>query len=144
MSIDIFKGKDVMSGSHGKCMIDGQTFAEVFEWEATVKLERKEINLPGGQKGSKIVATSGEGTLKRYKINSNWVKKFSKLTNTKEVYFDLYLEVNDPDAVGAEAITIKSCWNSEGFSFSSKHGEEITEELKFGFISNKLEIVEEA
>lgn len=141
---NIFKPQQVMSGSYGTCMINGEVIAEVFEWTAQIKVDRKEIKLPGGQMGKKITGQSGEGTLKRYKLNSKWTTYFEKLKDGKEVLFELYLEVNDPDAAGAEAIKISECWNDEGYEFSAKHGEEITEELKFGFIANKLKSVERA
>ena len=65
-----------------------------------------------------------------------------KIAKGQKIYFELYLEVNDPDAAGAEAIRITQCWNSDGFEFSAKSGEEITEEMKFGFIAKNLQLVE--
>ena len=62
--------------------------AEVFEWKAEIKIDRKDIDLPGGQKGKKIVGSSGEGTLKRYKLNSNWTKDFMKIAKGQEVYLN--------------------------------------------------------
>ena len=140
--MNIFKANQVISGSHGTLMIDGEVFAEVFEVQIDTKIERKEIWLPGGQKGEKIVGASGEGTIKRYKLNSNWFKKFAKLAKGNEVYFELYFQVDDPDVSGAEAIRIIDCWNKEGFTFNGNRGEEITEELKIGFIATNLQPTE--
>lgn len=140
--MDVFKAKDIISGSHGTLMIDGEVFAEVFEVQIETKIERKEIWLAGGQKGEKIVGAGGEGTIKRYKLNSNWFKKFKKLAQGKEVYFDLYFQVDDVDVAGAEAIRIKECWNKDGFSFGANRGEEITEELKIGYLPINLQPVE--
>ena len=140
--MDIFRQDQVMSGSHGTISIDGEILAEVFEWSAKVKIDRKKINMAGGQTGEKITGTSGEGTIKRYKVNSAWTQKFKKLANTREVYFDLYLEVHDPDATGAEALRITGCWNSDGFEIGSKRGEEITEELKYGLQAKNISFTE--
>lgn len=140
--MDIFKANQVLSGSHGTLMIDGEVFAEVFEVQIETKLERKEVWLAGGQKGEKIVGASGEGTIKRYKLNSNWFKKFAKLAEGREVYFEMYFQTNDPDVAGAEAIRIKDCWNKDGFSFNANRGEEITEELKIGYLPVNLKPVE--
>ena len=49
--MDIFKANQVISGSHGTLMIDGEVFAEVSEVKIETKIERKEVWLPGGQKG---------------------------------------------------------------------------------------------
>ena len=68
--MDIFRQDQVMSGSHGTISIDGEILAEVFEWSAKVKIDRKKINMAGGQTGEKITGTSGEGTIKRYKANT--------------------------------------------------------------------------
>ena len=59
--MDIFKADQVISGSHGTLMIDGQVFAEVSEVKIETKIERKDVWLPGGQKGEKMVGASGEG-----------------------------------------------------------------------------------
>ena len=82
--MDIFRQDQVMSGSHGTISIDGEILAEVFEWSAKVKIDRKKINMAGGQTGEKITGTSGEGTIKRYKVKkyiemgrSNETKNFS-------------------------------------------------------------------
>nr|DAJ50050.1 MAG TPA: tail tube protein [Caudoviricetes sp.]DAJ77118.1 MAG TPA: tail tube protein [Bacteriophage sp.]DAU27914.1 MAG TPA: tail tube protein [Caudoviricetes sp.]DAX50188.1 MAG TPA: tail tube protein [Caudoviricetes sp.] len=140
--MDIFRANQVISGSHGTLMIDGEVFAEVSEVEIETKIERKEIWLPGGQKAEKIVGASGEGTIKRYKLNSNWFKKFAKLAKGNEVYFELYFQLNDPDVSGAEAIRISGCWNKEGIKFEGKRGEEVTEELKIGYIPTNLQATE--
>lgn len=140
--MDVFNAKDVISGSHGTLMIDGEVFAEVSEVKIETKLERKEIWMPGGQLAKKITGASGEGTIKRYKLNSNWFKKFGKLVKGNEVYFELYFQLDDPDVSGAEAIRIKDCWNEDGFAIEAKRGEEVTEELKIGFIPANLKYVE--
>ncbi len=140
--MDVFKANNVLSGSHGTLMIDGEVFAEVHEVKIETKLERKEIWLPGGQKGKKITGAGGEGEIKRYKLNSNWFKKFGKTLQGKEVYFELYFQLDDPDVAGAEAVRIKDCWNEEGFTIEAKRGEEITEELKIGFLPANLKYVE--
>ena len=140
--MDIFKANQVISGSHGTLMIDGEVFAEVSEVKIETKIERKEVWLPGGQKGEKIVGASGEGTIKRYKLNSNWFKKFTKLAKGNEVYFGLYFQVDDPDVAGAEAIRITDCWNKDGFSIEAKRGEEMDEELKIGYLPINLKAVE--
>ena len=41
--MDIFRQDQVMSGSHGTISIDGEILAEVFEWSAKVKIDRKKI-----------------------------------------------------------------------------------------------------
>nr|DAI55121.1 MAG TPA: tail tube protein [Caudoviricetes sp.] len=140
--MDIFKANQVISGSHGTLMIDGEVFAEVSEVKIETKIERKEVWLPGGQKGEKIVGASGEGTIKRYKLNSNWFKKFTKLAKGTEVYFELYFQVDDPDVAGAEAIRITDCWNKDGFSIEAKRGEVMDEELKIGYLPINLKAVE--
>lgn len=51
--IDLFKAHEVMSGSYGTCMMNGKVVAEVFEWKAEIKIDRKDIIFLAVKKGKK-------------------------------------------------------------------------------------------
>ena len=106
----VFKETDVVSGSFGKCYIDGRHWAEVSEFEAKLKLDSKDVLLAGGQKGKKNTSSSIEIKIKLQKVFSTETELLkSVISGMLNPMTTINVQLDDPEARGAEALAFNDC-----------------------------------
>lgn len=140
----MFQAKNVVNGSFGKLYIDGKNIAEISEFELKIKLESKDVQLPNGQKGKKNVSASGEGKIKIQKVYSY---EFDMLKNLKagllNSYYNINVKLDDPEALGAEAIAVNDILFTDEIDLMSFKPEELVErEFTISFIIKNVDILE--
>lgn len=142
--MDNFKPKNAMTGSHGKVYIDGDHWADVKAIKTDIEIDKEEVLLSGGQKGSKTTAVGGKGSMTFVKVYSREHRKFlSKVKNGQQAYFLLQMEVDDPDALGAEIFSIKDCDLEGSYSvLNAERGSLIEKEISFDYLPMNVEAEE--
>jgi hypothetical protein len=111
-------------GMYGSAWRDGRQLSEAVELSATVEINRLDVPLVGTTKqGYKTGRESREGTLNIQKIDTAWeLEIFEFLTQNLDDRrrkrdlgepalrpFSLYVEFDDPDALGYEAWHLQGC-----------------------------------
>lgn len=139
-----FKGKDVVNGSFGRLYIGGRNWAEISEFELKLKLESKDVSLPNGETEKKVVAVSGEGKAKIQKVFSEELKILENVKNgILNTYTDINVQLDDPEALGAEAISISQAnFLDEIDILSFKRGELVEREFSFGVVPSRIDVLE--
>lgn len=139
-----FKPGDVVNGSFGKVYMDGRNIAEILEFTGKLSLEGKDVKLANGETGKKNTSSSLELTIKLQKVFSQELKilenvKDGKLNN----YCDLNIQIDDPDAYGAEAIAISNCLFTGDFDILSfQRGELLEREITLSAQPSNIDILE--
>lgn len=140
----VFKEKDVVSGSFGKLYCDGRNWAEVKSVEAKLKLEGQEVLLPGGEKGNKNTSAAIEIKVTIQKVFSEEFKVLkSVIAGQLNPTADLNIQLDDPEARGAEALAFSECGFTGDFDIGSfTSGELIERELNLTCVPSRVEILE--
>lgn len=123
-------------GMYGSAWRNGRQLAEVVELTATVEINRLEVPLVGSTKqGYKPGREAREGTLRIQKIDGSWESELYQFLTQGLAErranrdagrpslrpFSLYVEFDDPDALGYEAWQLEGCllWRMQlGFSIT--------------------------
>lgn len=127
-----------IDGMYGEARRGGAFLADVVAVSGTVTIDRREILMPGSvSTHNKRGRVSREGTIRYQMIDSRWLREFmsyASLTLDQRralrdsggadpaAPFDLELRVDDPEAFGAEAITLRGVvmWSHDvGFDISA-------------------------
>lgn len=140
----LFRETDVVSGSFGKCYIGGRHWAEVSELEAKMKLDSKDVLLAGGQKGKKNTSSSIEIKLKLQKVFSPELELLKSVTSgTLNPMTTINIQLDDPEARGAEAIAFNDCMFTGDIDLGSfKNGELIEREFTLSCVPDRVEVLE--
>ena len=139
-----FKPSDVVSGSFGKLYIDGRNVAEISEFTGKLSLEGKDVLLSNGETGKKNTSSSFEVTIKLQKVFSEELKILENIIAGKlNIYCDLNVEIDDPDALGAEAISISKClFTGDIDILSFTKGELLEREITLSAQPSNIDILE--
>lgn len=139
-----FRPGDVVNGSFGKVYIDGRCIAEISEFTGKLSLEGKDVLLPNGETGKKNTSSSFEITMKVQKVYSYELGILSKVKDGMlNVYCDLNVEIDDPQAKGAEAISISNCLFTGDFDILSfQRGELAEREYTLSAQPSNIDILE--
>ena len=140
----LFRENDVVSGSFGKCYIGGRHWAEVSEFEAKLKLDSKDVLLAGGEKGKKNTSSSIEIKLKLQKVFSPELELLKSVTSgTLNPMTTINIQLDDPEARGAEALAFNDCMFTGDIDLGSFKSGELTErELTLSCVPSRVEILE--
>lgn len=140
----MFKPGDVISGSFGKLYIDGREIAEISEFENKLKLEGKDVILAGGVKGKKNTTSTLELKIKVQKVYSQELKILqSVIDGMMNIYCDINVQLDDPEALGAEAISISQALFTGDFDILSfKRGELAEREYTLVALPGNINILE--
>lgn len=117
----------VFLGTYGKVFIDGVWQSNFNHLEASVEMQKRELNLAGDpwvrhKKGP----MKGTGTISGFKVTSDMIARgFGK--------FELLSKLEDPEAYGYETITLKNVMLDKLQLANWTAGEEVTEEITFTF-----------
>lgn len=103
-----FAPQQVMTGSHGQVWIDGDLVAEVTAFKATIKLSKEEVKKAKTMsKQYKYVGYEGTGNITMNKVSSLLIKKCAEnIKKGRATVCHVVAQVDDPDAVGVETISI--------------------------------------
>lgn len=139
-----FKPSDVVSGSFGKVYKDGKCIAELSEFKGKLSLEGKDVKLSNGETGKKNTSVSFEITLKLQKVYSYELEILKNIKDGKlNNYCDINVELDDPEALGAEAIAISNCLLTGNLDILSFTKGELTErEFTFSAQPSNIDILE--
>lgn len=101
-------GKRVINGSFGEMWMDSEQVSETTALKAEITKQKTKITIPGQlATDTKTVSTEGKGTIKLLKVGSRMTRKLSDdLQTGKETVSTLVSKLADPDAWGAERISI--------------------------------------
>lgn len=106
--MDKFTASQVMSGTQGEVWIDGQYMAEVTGFKAEIKLLKEEVNQVKRMfKQYKVVGCEGTGNVKLNHVSSFFIQLMAdNIKNARQTVCTIVVKLDDPDAVGAERISI--------------------------------------
>lgn len=114
-------------GSFSKLLIDGEWQTNASSVEATVEMDKGEINVLGSnwtryKKGQK----SGSGTMTNFKVTSKMIQQgFER--------YEIIVSLEDPEAHGHERVKLKNCMSDSLSLANVTSGEDIEEEVPFTF-----------
>lgn len=143
MRVD-YTGNEVVSGSFGKVYMDGREIAEIEEFEMKGKFDTKEIKMYGGETASKNTGIKNEIKLKMKKVFSYELDLLTNIKNGKlNTYCSLNVQLDDPEAIGAEAVALNNAKFIGDIDFLSfKMGELIDREFTLTVLTKNIEILE--
>ena len=118
-----YRGRNVVSGSWGELWWDGEKLAILNKFELKTTPERVDIPGEGLDIDSKIVAVKAEGSFS--------VKKLDPRS-------ELIGKLDDPDAFGAERVSVRNVWFNEISIMSFEKKKEVDEEYKFGCTASDI------
>lgn len=103
-----FEASQVMSGTQGEVWIDGKYMAEVTGFKAEIKLLKEEVNQVKRMfKQYKVVGCEGTGNVKLNHVSSFFIQLMAdNIKNAKQTVCTIVVKLDDPDAIGAERISI--------------------------------------
>lgn len=106
--MDNFEASQVMSGTQGEVWIDGKYMAEVTGFKAEIKLLKEEVNQVKRMfKQYKVVGCEGTGNVKLNHVSSFFIQLMAdNIKNAKQTVCTIVVKLDDPDAIGAERISI--------------------------------------
>lgn len=133
-----------VNGSFGFLWWDGERIAEVLTFEAKITANREDVLQSGSTDiDSKMINLKGEGSMKIKKVYSRGVKKLlAAWQRGEDVRSKLEAKVDDPDAYGAERVTIDGVWFNEITALQFDTGQKLERELSFGFPASQLKMPE--
>lgn len=114
-------------GSFAKMLMDGEWQTNITSVEATVDMDKIDINVMGDNwTRKKRGQLSGEGTI-------NGIKVTSKMIQQGFERFELIISLEDPEAWGHERVRLMNCMADSVQLANATAGEIIEEETPFTF-----------
>ena len=100
--------KRVINGTWGQVWLDGDYVSECYACKLAAKTSKEKVYLAGQMAGdNKITNIELTGTLKLYKCSSRMASLIAdKLKSGQDVRFTVISKLDDPDAYGAERISV--------------------------------------
>jgi len=98
----------LMNGTWGEVWLDGELVSEAYGLQAKVSVNKEDVKLCRQMAvDKKMTGTSMTGSLKLYKVNSRMALAIgAKLRAGRDPRFTVISKLDDPDAYGAERITL--------------------------------------
>ncbi|MDR0268369.1 phage tail tube protein [Paenibacillus sp.] len=117
----------VILGTYGQAYINGVWQTNINKLEASVELEKRELNLVGSDwKVHKNGIKKGTGTMSGYKVTSDMIQRgFTK--------FNIISKLDDPESFGHERVELINCVPDKIQLANWTAGEEVQEETTFTF-----------
>lgn len=102
--------KRIMSGTWGEVWLDGDYVSECYGLQAKVAFNKEDVNRCGSMAtDKKVKSISCTGKLKLHKVNSRMALAIGDyIRNGKDLRFTVISKLKDPDAYGAERISLKN------------------------------------
>lgn len=134
----------VLSGAAGTVEVNGVEWFECTGINATVTANRAEIQ-DGMDIDTKVVSTSGEGTLTQNHVYSRGRAEFIRAWNSgKDLRVTIRSRIDDPDAYGeqVESTVIGNVWFNTVTLTAWARGEAGSQEIPFGFTPSSVTMPE--
>lgn len=126
-----------INGSFGEVRDEnGLWLVNVQEVNFRITTDRQEIQMSGTRRtGYKATRTSGEGTLRQFKVSTDFLERVSELMRDDtqgQFRGQLMVKLADPEALGTERCLLKAVkfWEIDG---GWRVGEIVEEEIPFTF-----------
>lgn len=129
MALDASK---TIFGTYGQLFADGQWMTNINHLEASVEVQKRELNLSGDLwVRHKRGPLKGTGTMSGFKVTSDMIRRgFNK--------FELISKLDDPEAYGFERIRLTNVMADKVQLADWTAGEEVKEEIAFTFEGYEL------
>ncbi|AHM56410.1 hypothetical protein EAL2_c11120 [Peptoclostridium acidaminophilum DSM 3953] len=140
-----FRGKNQLSGSHGKLWWNKNLIAEINKFDLKASGEREDV-VVGMDIDSKLTAIKCEGSLEFKKIFSRYKKDIvDAWKKGEDIRFDLFVKVDDPDAIGKqeESWSIGNVWFNDFPIAVFESKQVMNEEWSFGCTFSDVEMMSE-
>ncbi len=100
--------KRVISGTWGEVWLDGEYVSECFGCKLMAKFNKEKIARCGSMvQDNKITSIECTGSVKLYKASSRMARLIGdQIKEGKDVRFTLISKLDDPDAYGAERVSV--------------------------------------
>lgn len=130
-----FEAQQVMTGSHGQVWIDGDLVAEVTAFKAVTKLKKEEVKKAKTMSTQyKYVGYEGSGNITMNKVSSLLLKKSAEnIKKGKATKCHVVAQLDDPDAIGVETISIYDVTFDSTTLANWKVGSIVEESVDFTF-----------
>lgn len=126
-----------LNGSFGKMFHDGEWLTNVTSAEATVEINKEEINRAGTRwVAHKVTTLTGSGSMSGYKITSDLVKKIAQIADDRQGTFvtELIMKIDDPESnEGKSRVRLKGVQFDSIPLLSYETGSIVEEETAFTF-----------
>jgi hypothetical protein len=132
----------VINGSFGEVYdADGNWLTNITSCEATVEINKEEINRAGTRwVGHKVTTLTGTGTISGYKVTSDFIKKIGRIADDRGGSYvtEILVKLDDPESFGAERVRLKNVQFDTIPLANYEVGSIVEEELPFTFSGYKL------
>lgn len=135
LNAEVYESQKVMTGTAGEIWVDDDYYGEVTAFKCSIKIDYAEVSrVRNLAKGKKITGISGEGEITGNHVRSYWVNKLlDDMMNGRIPSVAIKGKLNDPDAYGAEEVTLKNCTFEELTLMDWKNGELTEDSISFAF-----------
>ena len=140
----ITQGKRILASGHGVARIDNKDILGLTGITIDVEMQYEE-HISGMGTENTLVGSSGSGTLSVDVVKTLFTEQFKKLLKGRELAFDLYANVSDPDSTDGqiETVVIKDCKLTNLPLGFGETGTTIKKEYSFNFNPQKASFVDE-
>lgn len=136
-------GQRNIAGSKGQLWMNGNLWAETKSVESKATINRETIQMAGSyDEDSKITSISCEGSIVINKIFSREQEFIEEFKNGKDVRFQLFVTLDDPDAYGRESVQLDNCWFNEITVAQFEVGTVLEREFPFGHTYSDIKFPE--
>ena len=135
-----YEAKRVMSGTWGQVILDGDVLVEATGFQAKFTFNKTDINIGGQMEvDSKVTSVKGTGSITANHINSRMLLLLGdKIGTGRDVRFTIMGKLDDPDAFGAERVSLTSVSFDDLTIADWTHGQPGTKTYPFTFTKMKL------
>lgn len=100
--------KRIISGTWGEVWLDGDYVSECYGCKLAVKANKEKVQLAGQMAvDNKVTSIELTGSLKLYKCSSRMARVIGdQLKSGKDIRFTIISKLDDPDAYGAERVSV--------------------------------------
>lgn len=97
----------VMSGTWGQVWVDNELWAELSAAQAKFSFNKSPVNICGAMaEDSKVTSVKGTGSITVAKVYTRNVNRSDALMKGHDVRATIVMELDDPDACGAERVAL--------------------------------------
>ncbi|MFS1511090.1 phage tail tube protein [Chengkuizengella sp. SCS-71B] len=130
-----------INGTFGEVWHDGEWLTNIKSAEATVELNKEEIQRAGTRwVAHKVTGLSGSGTMTGYKVTTEFIENIGKIADDRSGVFvtELILALKDPESFGAYRVRLKGVQFDNIPLINYEVGAIVEEELPFTFTGYEL------
>lgn len=132
-----YRQEQVINGTYGEAWFGSEYLATLTKASAKLAISYEDVTTPRKlTKGKKMVGLEGTGEVEIEKVTSVGARFMNdQLMNGKQPVVDIMMKLDDPDAIGAERVMLKSCTFNELGLIDFEAGATGKENFSFNFES---------